>query len=271
MVMNYPLILRHPSGTVSGMSHRKKPAWTFGRSHGPLRRRDVFLDSERVATVQWGDWPDRKQSWFIEPLRDTPQYVVATRVEPDIEDRLIAVELRIFPAAWLDEEPEPEIGTWGVFESAPHDVEGLTVSKVRRASVYNAVKDSRKIIERFAKEYPETSPMRGLTEMGWDAQARAATAANDLSSRPGRAGRPDEKYLPIAVRYAELVALGDPTPIKTMGAETNGGPGMTDLVRRCRDRVLLTKSPRGKAGGTLTEKATKLLEMLEGDDDGEHP
>jgi hypothetical protein len=271
------LILRHDSGTVSEMEKSTEPVWTFGRSHGPLRWRDVLPDSEGVATVQYGDWPRRRQSWFIESLRDTPKYVVATRVEPDIEGRLIAVELRIFPAAWLDEDPEPEIGTWGMFESAPHDVEGLTTTKVRRASVATARKDARAIIKTFADRYPGTSPMRGLTEMGWDAPVRAAAAIDNLTRRLGRAGRPDSAYLPIAVRYVQLLHEGDTKPIKTLAKELGLRPEQVrDLVRRCRDRGLLTKIPRhptsrrgaGVAGGELTDKALRLIE--EGEDDGEH-
>jgi hypothetical protein len=247
----------------------------------------VLLDDAGSATVRIGDWPDRKQSWFIEPLPEGTQYVVATRVEPDTSGRLIAVEFRIFPAAWLnetvppdapawlDEMPKPEIGTWGMFESGPHDVEGLTTTKVRRASVATARKDARKIIEKFADKYPETSAPRGLIAMGWDAPARAAI--DDLTRRPGRAGRPDSAYLPIAERYVQLLDEGNTKPIKTLAEELNFKPEQVrDLVRRCRDRGLLTKIPKpetsrrgaGVAGGELTDKAKRLIK--ERDDDGEH-
>ena len=247
-------------------------------------------DDGGIATVQFRDFPQRKQSWFIEPLPDKAQYVVATRVEPDTGGRLIAVEFRIFPAAWLYEKvpidapawlkkmPEPEIGTWGMYESAPHDVEGLKSGDVNRASVATAQKDARNIIEAFADRYPETSPMRNLTEMGWDAPARAAAAIDDLTRRPGRAGRPDSAYLPIAARYVELLHEGDTKPIKTLAKELGLRPEQVrDLVRRCRDKELLTKIPghptsrrgAGIAGGELTDKALMLIK--EGDDDGEHP
>lgn len=252
--------------------------------------RDVLRDDAGNSTVQEiGDWPNRKQSWFIEPLREATQYVVATRVEPDTGGRLIAVEFRIFPAAWLHEKvpidapawldkmPEPEIGTWGMYESAPHDVEGLKSGDVSRASVATAQKDARKIIEEFADRYPEASAMRNLAEMGWDASARAAAAIDDLTRRPGRAGRPDSAYLPIAVRYVQKLHEGDTKPIKTLAKEFGLRPEQVrDLVRRCRDKELLTEIPRhptsrrggGIAGGELTDKALRLIE--EGDDDGEH-
>lgn len=231
-----------------------------------IRSADLDFDDGGVATVHRGEIPKREQAWFVDELPGSDEHVVATRIEPDVEGRLVAVEVRIFPRAWLDD----GVGAWGLFRSAPHAVEGLTSTKVRRALVGSAVKDARRIVDAFAAKYPEwTFLLRVLNEWGWDGKARAQEASRDLSRRPGRRGRSDLNYLPIAVRYAELVAAGDPTPVKTMAAENEGRPGMTDLVRRCRERGLLTKGNQGRAGGALTDKALRLLEEQEGRS-GEH-
>ena len=101
-------------------------------------------------------------------------------------------------------------------------------------------------------------------------KGEAQAATTDLAQRPGRRGRPDSAYLPIAVRYAQLVEAGDKAPIRTMAAEMGRvRQQVRDLVRRCRDRGLLTKGERGLAEGKLTDKAIELLRQ-EGTDDGAH-
>lgn len=253
------------------MKRNAKPQWGFTFSTGPLRIEDVSLDKDGVATVKISDWPVRGQSWFTEELPGSPGssgFTVATRVEPDMDGRLVAVEVRVFPTSWLGD--NVHCGTWGVWEKAPHHVYGLTTSKMRQVLVHRAGSEAKKIIASFVDEYPETSAFRYLRDvMGWDQKARSRKASVDLSQRPGRKGRPDSEYLWIAVRYAELMKEGDPKPIKTLDAESPDGPAMTDLVRRCRARGLLTKTSRGIAGGTLTEKARGLLEEMNGDIDGE--
>jgi hypothetical protein len=109
--------------------------------------------------------------------------------------------------------------------------------------------------------------LRDLAEAGWNFEGEAQAAATDLAQRPGRRGRPDSAYLPIAVRYAQLVEAGDKAPNRTMAAEMGRDrQQIRDLVRRCRERDLLTKGKRGLAEGRLTDKAIELLRQ-EGKDD----
>jgi hypothetical protein len=77
--------------------------------------------------------------------------------------------------------------------------------------------------------------------------------------RPGSSGRPDRFYLDIAVRYLE--AVSGRHPVEDVAAQL----GMErryirDLLHEARRRGLLTKPPRGRAGGRLTGKAEKLLD-----------
>lgn len=77
--------------------------------------------------------------------------------------------------------------------------------------------------------------------------------------RPGRRGREDSDYAIWASRYVD--ALKETShPIKKLRIEH----GFTDATIRtilsvARNRGLLTKSPKGLAGGELTKKATNIL------------
>ena len=77
--------------------------------------------------------------------------------------------------------------------------------------------------------------------------------------RPGRRGRPEKFYAEVAATYA--AHLRDPTPLKSTAAKL-GIPEKTvrHFLAQARDRGLLTKAPRGRAGGQLTEKGRKLLD-----------
>lgn len=79
------------------------------------------------------------------------------------------------------------------------------------------------------------------------------------TKRPGRRGRPDTEYLPVASRYAALVqTTGSPT--KALAAELNVSQSVArDLVSEARRRDLLTPTSRGVKAGELTEKALQLL------------
>ena len=237
-----------------------------GTSRSLLRKADVRRwETDGTATVKASDWPYRVQGWFITPLRSSAEHVSAVRVEPDQNGDLVAIEVRVFPAAWL---AGGELGAWGVFETAPHASSPVTVRALRDVKL--GVRDTRRIAAEMLELGPESGFMiQELTEMGWDFKGEAETVVGDLSQRPGRRGRPDSAYLAIAIRYAQLVEYGNTRPIKTMAEDLDRTPQQVrDLVRRCRDRKLLTKSVRGLAHGTLTDKAEALLEL--GETNGEH-
>ncbi len=84
--------------------------------------------------------------------------------------------------------------------------------------------------------------------------------------RPGRRGRDDNFYAVIASFYVEAVARRSAQPVKDAATTLSEAWGATytdtyvrDLLNEARRRELLTRPPRGRAGGELTEKARKLL------------
>jgi transposase-like protein len=91
--------------------------------------------------------------------------------------------------------------------------------------------------------------------------------ARQLEASPGRRGRPDEVYAEVAAAYVDLVESGTTTsPVKAL-AEQYGYSvsAVNNWVAEARNRGLLSRSPRGKAGGHLTERARQLLDETEDD------
>ena len=89
-----------------------------------------------------------------------------------------------------------------------------------------------------------------------DGQASGAARVG----RPGSAGRPDRQYAEWAFRYAKKLAEGSRSPIKDLAAEHGRSPGQVrDLIHDARVRGLLSKERQGRAAGSLTPKAIRLL------------
>ena len=91
-------------------------------------------------------------------------------------------------------------------------------------------------------------------------------AFDALTARPrsSKGGRPpqysDLEVAQYAARYVELVEDRDPSPVRTLAAEEKLPTStMRALLSAGRERKLLISEGRGKAGGTLTPKAKRLL------------
>jgi hypothetical protein len=91
--------------------------------------------------------------------------------------------------------------------------------------------------------------------------------ATTLAMRPGRRGRDDLDYARVAAQYVAL--LHSQTPLKQLAEELRfNAKQVRNLLRKARDRGLLTEAPTGKAGGTLTPYALELLRADGNVDDG---
>jgi hypothetical protein len=83
--------------------------------------------------------------------------------------------------------------------------------------------------------------------------------------RPGRRGRPEVEYAEWARRYVEALERNKRQPTAQLLADdAEAGIHRTDgevrwYLSEARRRGLLTKAPPGKAGGSLTAKARRLL------------
>lgn len=80
----------------------------------------------------------------------------------------------------------------------------------------------------------------------------------EANHKPGRRGRPDRFYAELAADYCS--ALGSATPVKDLAEAVNYSESqIRSLLYEARRRDLLTETPSGKAGGSLTDKARELL------------
>ena len=83
---------------------------------------------------------------------------------------------------------------------------------------------------------------------------------NARVGRPGSGGRSDRFYARWAFDYAKKLAEGSRSPIKDLAAERNMSQGQVrDLIHDARVRGLLSKERQGRAAGSLTDKAIRLL------------
>lgn len=89
----------------------------------------------------------------------------------------------------------------------------------------------------------------------------------NVIERPGRRGRDDLQYARIAAMYVQILDSGSSRPNAEAAAALHFSPSQfSQLIYRARQRGLLSPSPPGRAGGALTKKAIRLLEV----EDGEH-
>jgi hypothetical protein len=156
----------------------------------------------------------------------------------------------------------------------------VTASAVRGAPVMAMAQEARRYLRSVAADVRK--PIKGRVGLGggksrpMTARENAESAArwaehadrlDQIAARPGRAGRGLAFYLDLAVEYSALVDVGEPNPIAVMAALTRASTpaetlrGQVNHARRVLG--LLTAAPKGRAGGTLTAKARRLL-------DGQH-
>lgn len=98
----------------------------------------------------------------------------------------------------------------------------------------------------------------------WSVSRRLGDTWRREVHRPGRAGRPDVHYAEWARRYVEALEVSR-SPIKHIVNDDRAkGDHRTEQevrakVNRARDRGLLTRPPKGRAGGELTDRCRRLL------------
>ena len=99
------------------------------------------------------------------------------------------------------------------------------------------------------------SMLRGLGDTYWDEPFL------DIP-RPGRKGRNDLDYAQWAKKYVDALSENPRRPVAILAKENPGFSEKTirAILYKCRSRRgLLTKAPKGKAGGELTNKCIELL------------
>jgi hypothetical protein len=87
--------------------------------------------------------------------------------------------------------------------------------------------------------------------------------ALEAPRRVGRRGRPDLYYARLAAAYVSAVESGNPRPVAAVAEQLGDGYSsayVRDALHRARERGLLIRPPRGRAGGRLTNKALAMLD-----------
>jgi hypothetical protein len=146
-------------------------------------------------------------------------------------------------------------------DSLPADIpkNGLTARALRRIHLGIALELVYEVLPRWI-ERERGVEYRPLSLSGF------TSAAAGAPRRPGRKGRDDSFYAAVSAAYVDALRRGSRQPVvdaaRTLG-EAGGGvykPAyVRDLLHVARGRGLLTRPPRGRAGGELTGKAIEAL------------
>lgn len=87
------------------------------------------------------------------------------------------------------------------------------------------------------------------------------TARSMRRRRPPVSGRSEQGLAEWAQRYVEVLPSAKGRPIAALAEQFNySTTHVRDVIARARREGFLTPTPRGRAGGELTDKARMLLE-----------
>lgn len=187
----------------------------------------------------------------------------------------VIAELRILPRphstreeAWVEEwfkMPErlnPELVTWeGPRPKAPDTPSGgLTARNLRKLTVGRALSAAYRHLGGLFRHDPAPDSL-----LGQSIQCFAAQAVSE-PRQPGRRGREDAFYAHVASAYVEAITQGSRRPVKDAAlalskawSGTYEDTYIRDLLGEARRRGLLTRPPKGRAGGELTTKGRQAL------------
>jgi len=190
-------------------------------------------------------------------------------------DEVVFAEARVFPGCLGDPDERPNERPDGGLERGPVPAGGLTSSVLRgvnlgthRALFFGALqragREGPKLRERFFREGQKQGWRRQPGQIDpplsifFDPQRSGISLEGPR--RPGRKGHPDSYYAQVAHKYVTACEAGSRSPIAEVAGAMNERPNyVRDLVRRARERELLTPTPRGVPGGELTPKGRACL------------
>jgi hypothetical protein len=200
--------------------------------------------------------------WVVLPLDDDWDSYV--RFEADDGHPVIA-ELRVLPrldtpgvSAHRDKQADRWVTvTLGQAPEAAVPSGGLTARALRRVHLGRAIELAYEQLDRWLeRDQRHGSPL----------PSKFTREAVNVPRRPGRKGRDDRFYAVIAAAYVDALKRGSHQPVRAAArtlSESSGGiyePAyVRDLLHVARRRGLLTRPPKGRAGGELTEKALEAL------------
>jgi hypothetical protein len=188
------------------------------------------------------------------------------------EGHPVVAELRVFPRTGTPgvlSHHDPLDGQWvevtrGLTPEVPTPEGGLTSRALRGIHLGRALELTySQIMDAFERErrYPGS---RALVSEVYTEEAVS------VPRQPGRKGRDDRFYAAVAAAYTAALEDGSRQPVvaaaKTLSSAWEGTYNATyvrDLLHVARQRGLLTRPPKGRAGGHLTDKGRALLHREE--------
>jgi len=187
-------------------------------------------------------------------------FVAAFRMV-DQDGTPVVAEVRVFPHHPKGPKQGRRAGTWSEDEQAVPSG-GVTSRAMKAATLTSAREGFTEAMQWFAQQAGRELSDQALSRHGFNAKAY------ETPQHPGFAGKPDEAYLDVAIRYARCVERGSRRPARDVAAEyaSERHPWIArweqvrDLAHEARERGLLTYPPRrGMPGGVLTDKAREML------------
>jgi hypothetical protein len=196
------------------------------------------------VAVGWGE--AKSELVWVEMPHQDGWWITAIYAITDGEPTL--AELRIIPGDGREQDEDAhDFGEWSLSLAGLASTSAPLTSRLLRDISLTKLKEA-------------TKP--GLRRMNLGTSKFRAIADSFIASgtKPGRKGNPDEHYLPVAIRYAELVASGDRSPVATLASQLQQSQSQArDLIHETRRRGLLTKGQQGRSAGVLTEKALNMV------------
>ena len=187
---------------------------------------------------------------FGGPRRD---WMVSYRVVPQ-DGQLVVAEIRIEPGAYTEDELEGRT-------KPPVPPGGLVAREVRGAiRTGEALDAARDKLRRLYDHAERPAPPNAAFEFTLPEGFAFTREVVDAPPRVGRSGRPDSFYAQYAAAYVDAIANGSKSPVKDVAVQLNEQPEyVRDVLHNARRRGLLTRPPKGRSGGQLTDKARAVL------------
>jgi hypothetical protein len=127
---------------------------------------------------------------------------------------------------------------------------GITARLLRTIKIGQLASGLRQKLRQF---HDEGTAGRVFDEMNWSAQSRRRP-------RPRYSRATDAYYLALAQDYVRLCSAGERTPVSTLAKQRKVQiVRVRSHINLARRNGFLTDTSRGKPGGTLTEKARRVL------------
>ena len=210
-----------------------------------LRKRE---SPDRTVVSQFSLSPQdgKRHAYFVMDIDELPGWRATLRLD-DVDGTPVVTEIRVFAnhvETWIDKKTSSATLDLKPSEAFPES--GLTSTLLRKVPV-------ERLVKRGLSQISETFLERPWIK--WLSTDR---------SRVGKSGRGDRFYAEWAAAYTALVNSEEPKPIVRLNKEKNLSQSqIRTILGEARSRGLLTRAPRGRAGGSLTSRAESILSQTQ--------